>query len=169
MTTSSMRMNPEAKAKMRATEKAVYRYYNDMGKSKGNCTWGAGILAHRGVCTPDELAQKVSVEMVDQEFERRVAEAERFVRMKVKVAVNQAQFDSLVSLTYNAGIGGMEGTYSFVNNGDFEGAAANISKMIKVTVVKKGKKKLVIAPGLIKRREEESAPFRMKNETTANK
>jgi len=107
--------------------------------------------------------------MVDQEFERRVAEAERYVRMKVKVAVTQEQFESLVSLTYNAGIGGMEGTYSFVNSGDFEGAAANISRMIRVTVVEKGKKKLVIAPGLIKRREEESAPFRVRNEAADNK
>lgn len=166
---AGMKMSPEARARMRATEKAVYRYYNDMGKKKGNCTWGAGILAHKGVCTEDELKLKVSAEMVDHEFERRVAEAERYVRMKVKVAVNQAQFDSLVSLTYNAGIGTMEGTYSFVNSGNFEGAAANISKMVKVTVVEKGKKKLLIAPGLIKRREEESAPFRVKNETAASK
>ena len=166
---AGMKMSPEARARMRATEKAVYRYYNDMGKDRGNCTWGAGILAHKGVCTPDELKEKVSADMVDQEFERRVAEAERYVRMKVKVAVNQAQFDSLVSLTYNAGVGGMEGTYSFVNSGDFEGAAANISKMIKVAVVEKGKKKLVIAPGLIERRKEESAPFRVKNETGNNK
>jgi GH24 family phage-related lysozyme (muramidase) len=166
---NGMKMSPEARARMRATEKAVYRYYNDMGKSKGNCSWGAGILAHKGVCAADELAKKVSAGMVDQEFERRVAEAERYVRISVKVAVNQAQFDALVSLTYNAGIGGMEGTYSFINNGDFEGAAANISKMIKVGVVEKGKRKLVIAPGLIKRREEESAPFRVKNETAANK
>lgn len=166
---AGMKMSSEARARMRATEKAVHRYYNDMGKNKGNCTWGAGILAHKGVCTEDELKQKVSAEMVDQEFERRVAEAERYVRMKVKVAVNQAQFDSLVSLTYNAGIGGMEGTYSFVNSGNFEGAAANISRMIKVSIVEKGKRKLVIAPGLIKRREEESAPFRVKNETAANK
>jgi hypothetical protein len=47
----NMSMSPEAKARMRATEKAVYKYYNDMGKSKGHCTWGAGILAHKGVCS----------------------------------------------------------------------------------------------------------------------
>lgn len=156
------KMSPEARARMRAIEKSIYRYYNDMGKNKGNCTWGVGILAHKGVCSKEELGRKVSVTMVDQEFERRVAEAERYVHISVKVAVTQEQFDALVSLTYNAGIGGMEDTYSFVNRGDFEGAAANISKMIKVTVVENGKKKWVIAPGLIKRREEESAPFRMK-------
>lgn len=159
---SNMKMSPEAKAKMRATEKNVYRYYNDMGKNKGHCTWGAGILAHRGVCTAEELGRKVSVAMVDQEFERRVADAERAVRRNIKVQINQAQFDALCSLTYNAGPTGARGTYDYVNANDFEGAAANISKMIKVTVEEKGKKKLVIAPGLIKRREEESAPFRDK-------
>ena len=159
------RMSPGARARMRATEKAIYRYYNDMGKNKGNCTWGVGILAHKGVCSQEELGKKVSVQMVDQEFERRVSEAERYVHIMVKVPVNQEQFDALVSLTYNAGVGGMEDTYSFVNSGDFEGAAANISKMIKVTVIENGKTKRVIARGLIKRREEESAPFRLKEPT----
>ena len=162
---SSMKMSPEAKARMRATEKNVYKYYNDMGKNKGHCTWGAGILAHKGVCTPEELGKKVSAQSVDQEFERRVADAERAVRRNIKVPVNQAQFDALCSLTYNTGATGANGTYGFVNANDFEGAAANISKLIKVEVKEKGKKKLVIAPGLIKRREEESAPFRAKQES----
>lgn len=63
-------MSPEGRAS----------YYNDMGKNKGNCTWGVGILAHKGVCSEEELKLKVSVAMVDQEFEKRVAEAERAVR-----------------------------------------------------------------------------------------
>ena len=158
---AGMRMSQDARARMRVTEKAVFRYYNDMGKNRGNCTWGAGILAHKGVCSQEELERKVSATMVDQEFERRVAEAERYVRAIVRVSVNQAQFDSLVSLTYNAGVGGMEDTYRLVNRGDFSGAAENISKMIKVSIKEKGKKKLVVARGLIKRREEESAPFRV--------
>jgi lysozyme len=162
--TASMKMSPEAKAKMRATEKAIYKYYNDMGKNKGHCTWGAGILAHKGVCTEEELGKKVSAEMVDQEFERRVADAERTVRRNIKVPLNQAQFDALCSLTYNAGPTGASGTYNYVNANDFDGAAANISKMIKVEVKEKGKKKYVIAPGLIKRRAEESAPFQVKKD-----
>lgn len=63
---AGMKMSPEARARMRATEKAVYRYYNDMGKNKGNCTWGIGILAHKGVCSEEELGRKVSSRMVDQ-------------------------------------------------------------------------------------------------------
>lgn len=163
---ASMKMSPEAKAKMRATEKAVYKYYNDMGKNKGHCTWGAGILAHKGVCTSEELGKKVSAEMIDQEFERRVADAERAVRRNVRVPLSQAQFDALCSLTYNAGPTGASGTYNYVNANDFEGAADNISKMIKVEVKEQGKKKYVIAPGLIKRREEESSPFRLTQDKT---
>lgn len=164
-----MSMSPDARANMRAAEKAVYRYYNDMGKDKGHCTWGAGLLAHKGVCSADELKRKVSATMVDQEFERRVADAERVVRRSAKVSLNQAQFDALVSLTYNSGPTGASGTFGYVNKGDFTGAAANISRMVKVAVVEKGKKKYVIAPGLIKRRAEESAPFRIKPAATASK
>lgn len=150
------RMSLEAKSRMRTTERAVYKYYNDMGKNKGNCTWGAGILAHRGVCSEEELAKKVSVTSVETEFERQVAVAERGVKHNVLVELNQAQFDALVSFTYNAGAYGSSDTYAFLNRGDFAGAASNISSMTKVKV--KGKK--VVAPGLIRRRAEESAPFR---------
>jgi GH24 family phage-related lysozyme (muramidase) len=160
-------MSPEAKARMRATEKSIYKYYNDMGKHKGHCTWGAGILAHRGVCSPEELGKKVSVVMVDQEFERRIAEAERAVRRNIRVPLSQAQFDALCSLTYNAGPTGASGTYAYVNANDFEGAAANISRMVKVEIREQGKRKFVVAPGLIKRREEESAPFRAGQEAVA--
>jgi len=161
---ASMKMSPEAKARMRATEKNIYKYYNDMGKNKGHCTWGAGILAHRGVCTEEELGKKVSTEMVDQAFERKVREAEGIVRRNITVSLNQAQFDSLCSLAYNAGAGGSSTTFKFVNKNDFSGAAANMALMIKVQVIEKGKKKYVIAPGLIKRRAEEAAPFLIKDE-----
>jgi GH24 family phage-related lysozyme (muramidase) len=160
-------MSPEAKAGMRATEKAVYRYYNDMGKTKGNCTWGPGLLAHKGICSEDELKQKVRAHLVDLEFERRVAEAERLVRRKTKVTLTQAQFNAMCSLTYNAGLKATRDTYDLVNQGDFPGAAANISRMIKVEVHEGGKKKYVIAPGLIKRRAEESAPFRIVSNAAA--
>ncbi|MCS0591863.1 lysozyme [Massilia norwichensis] len=164
---AGLKMSPEGRARLRATEKAIYRYYNDMGKNKGHCTWGVGILAHKGVCTEEELGKKVSAEMVDQEFERKIAETEGIVRRNIKVPLNQSQFDALCSLAYNAGAKGSSITFAFVNKGDFAGAAANMSLMIKVQVVEKGKKKYVIAPGLIKRRAEESAPFHAKDAATA--
>lgn len=166
---ATMKMSPEGRARMRATEKAIYRYYNDMGKNKGHCTWGVGILAHRGVCTKEELGKKVSVEMVDQQFEREVADAEGIVQRNITVSLNQAQFDSLCSLAFNAGAKGSSSTFNFVNKSDFAGAAANMALMIKVQVIEKGKKKYVIAPGLIKRRAEEAAPFLVKDATIDSK
>lgn len=118
---------------MRNTEKVVLKYYNDMGKSKGNCTWGIGFYSHSGVCTPDELKQQVTMDLVEVEYGKRVAEAERRVRTKVKVKLNQA-----------------------LNDNDFRAAAQRISEANKVRV----NGKLKLATGLIKRREEESAPFR---------
>lgn len=154
----SLSMSPEARVLMRKREKDVYEYYDDMGPGKGHCTWGAGILAHRGPCTKEELGRKVSQAEVDAEYARRVAKAEREVRRNVPTRpLTQQQFDALVSLTYNAGARGSRGTYRLVENGDFKGAAENISQMTRTTV--NGKK--VIARGLISRRAEESEPFRI--------
>lgn len=152
----SLSMSPEARARMRRREQDVFNYYDDGGPGKGHCTWGTGILAHRGPCTKDELAKPVSQAAVDAEFSRRVAKAEREVRGGVrKQPLTQTQFDALVSLAYNAGAWGSHGTWTLIEQGDMGGAAANIKKMIKSTV--NGKK--VLRRGLIPRRAEEAAPF----------
>lgn len=164
---NGMKMSPAAKMSMRQTEKAIYRYYNDMGKNKGNCTWGVGILAHKGVCTQEELGRRVSVGLVNLEYERRVAEVEGIVRRRVTVALDQNQFDALCSLVYNAGEKEASDTFRFINQGNFSGAANNISLLIKVGITENGKKRYVVAPGLIKRRAEESAPFRVNNVAAA--
>lgn len=158
---AQMSMSSNARASMRMTEKAIYKYYNDMGKNKGNCTWGAGILAHRGVCSEEELMRTVSAQSVDIVFGQKVAEAEGIVRRGVHVALNQAQFDALCSLTFNAGPKHVGDTYRLINKNEFRKAAANMEKMVKVLILKNGKKKYVVAPGLVKRRAEESAPFRI--------
>ena len=46
---ASMSMRFDARTQVRSTEKAVYRYDNDMAENKGNCTWGDGILAHKAI------------------------------------------------------------------------------------------------------------------------
>lgn len=153
---AGMRMSPEALAAMRNTEKAVMKYYNDMGKNKGNCTWGIGFYVHKGVCTPDELTEKVTAPAIEIEYAKRVAEAERRVKVKVKVKLNQAQFDAIVSFTYNTANVTNDRVYDALNANNFEAAAQRISEANKVKVGGK----LKLAPGLIKRRVEESAPFR---------
>jgi GH24 family phage-related lysozyme (muramidase) len=153
---SGMKMSPAALATMRNTEKAVTGYYNDMGKNQGNCTWGIGFYVHKGVCTPAELKEKVTAPAVEIEYAKRVAEAERRVKAKIKVKLNQAQFDALVSFTYNTTNVTNDRIYQALNDNNFEAAAKRISEANKVRV----DGKLKLAPGLIKRRVEESAPFR---------
>jgi hypothetical protein len=50
---------------------------------------------------------------------------------------------------------------AYYRKSDFKAAAENIDTVVKVTITIDGKKKKVTAPGLIKRRAEESAPFRV--------
>lgn len=160
---SSMTMSADARANMRASEKLMLKYYNDMGKNKGNCTWGIGFYAHKGVCSEDELARKVDADSVDVEYGKRVAEAERRVKVKVHVKLSQAQFDGLVSFTYNASNVANQPVYDALNANNFSRAADVMSDSVYVKV--KGKKKL--ASGLITRRSEESAPFRVTKETAS--
>jgi GH24 family phage-related lysozyme (muramidase) len=153
---AGMRISFGALATMRNTEKVMMRYYNDMGKGKGNCTWGIGFYVHKGVCTPEELAKKVAAPSVEIEYAKRVAEAERRVKVKVKVELNQVQFDAIVSFTYNTANVTNDRVYKALNDNNFEAAAQRISEANKVRV----DGQLRLAPGLIKRRVEESAPFR---------
>jgi len=153
-----MKMSPEARARMRRRERDVYNYYDDMGPGKGNCTWGAGILAHKDPCTKEELARPVSAAAVEAEFSRRVATAEAGVIRNVRnQKLAQGQFDALVSLTFNAGVTGASTVYDFVNRGDFRAAASEIASMTSARV--NGKK--IFVRGLVPRRAEESTPFRV--------
>jgi GH24 family phage-related lysozyme (muramidase) len=130
-----------------------------MGKNKGHCTWGIGVLAHRGVCTKEELGKEVSKAEVEAEFSRKLAEAESALHRNIRVELTQAQFDALVSFTYNTGATGANDTYALINDNDFAAAATNMQQFVRVRVqTKKGWKK-VVAGGLVKRRAEESAPF----------
>lgn len=157
--TAGMRMSPLARQRLRDTETVQYRYYNDMGKNKGHCTWGIGVLAHRGVCTEEELGREVSKAQVEAEFSRKVSEAEGGVHRNIFVELNQAQFDSLVSFTYNTGATGATDTYALINDNDFAGAAANMQQFVRVRIRTKNGWSRVVAGGLVKRRAEEAAPF----------
>jgi lysozyme len=159
---SAMKMSGAARSRLREREKPKYFYYNDMGGGRGNCTWGIGTLEHRGPCTADELKREVSPAQAESVYSTRVGDAEREVRRKViHQTLTQAQFDALVSFTYNMGPGGARNTLELVDGGNMKGAATMISSMIRVRVQgKHGKIKWVVARGLISRRAEESAPFR---------
>jgi lysozyme len=98
-----MFMSAVARIRMRDREKKIMKYYNDGGKNGGNCTWGIGIKAHNGPCTPEELARTVTDADIEREFAKCLRDAEKAVDRKVNVALTQAQFDALVSLVYNTG------------------------------------------------------------------
>lgn len=153
---AGMKMSLSGRIRMRRREREVLNYYDDMGLGKGNCTWGTGILAHKGPCTTDELAKHVNRAMAQAEFARRVAEAEAGVVRQVRnQRLTQSQFDALVSLTYNAGVRGCRRVYTLVDTGRTAQAAAEIRSITSTRI--NGKK--VLARGLVSRRSEESAPF----------
>lgn len=157
---AGMTMSADARQRMLLTEKVVLRYYNDMGKKGGNCTWGAGFYAHKGVCSEKELLQKVDATSVDAEFSKRVAEMERRVIRLVRTKLTQAQFDALVSYTYNSSHRAQAPVFDCINAGNFQAAAMHMSRAVKVVIGSGNQKKTLTAPGLIRRRAEESAPFK---------
>jgi GH24 family phage-related lysozyme (muramidase) len=154
---AGMRLSPNARAKMRATERVMLKYYNDMGKNRGNCTFGIGFFVHKGVCTEEELARKVTATSVEAEYDKRIAEAERRVKQLVKVPLTQDQFDGLVSFTYNTRNDANRPVYEALNRNDFAQAAEMMTASVYVKIDGKAK----LAPGLVQRRAEESAPFKI--------
>ena len=102
-------------------------YYNDVAN---NCTYGAGTLAHTGPCTADELARQVDDAGAAAELTRRIHVAERVVRRGVqRRALNQNQFDALVSVAYNAG-GHAAPALAHVDPNDDEDAAESIRTLV---------------------------------------
>jgi GH24 family phage-related lysozyme (muramidase) len=155
-----MFMSTAARLNMRHTEKKIMKYYDDGGPGRGNCTWGIGTKAHDGPCTAEELGRKVTDAHIEREFVKRLRVAEQGVERNVKAELNQAQFDALVSLAYNAGVAGSHKVFKLVNAGDFNGAATEIAGMTHGHEMRKGKRVDVFYPGLVPRRAEEAAPFR---------
>ena len=80
---------------------------------------------------------------------RDLAGAEAEIRRLVKKPLNQAQWDALVSLVFNAGSAPLHGTLGrLLNAGDYKGAAGQFGRWVKGT--QKGQ--LVTLPGLVRRR-----------------
>jgi RHS repeat-associated protein len=105
-------------------EENIDHPYDD---SNGYCTAGIGHQLHAGSCTTDELGTKYSPEQIQEWFATDLAEAESDVRAMFQtldnayrpasegfppgnpVPIIQAQFDALVSFTFNAGAGALIG------------------------------------------------------------
>lgn len=157
--TAALRVSAAGLRRIRGTESVQYRYYNDMGEHKGHCSWGIGILAHRGVCTKEEIGKQVSPAEVEAGFARQIAEAEDIVHCDIKVELTQEQFDGLTSFVFNTGRQGAHDTFAMINKGDFNGAGVNMQSVVRVLIKTRNGPKKVIAKGLVRRRAEESASF----------
>lgn len=156
---ANLSMSPEARQRLRDPmhESSVRGYYNDGRGTRGHCTYGIGILAHRGPCTDEELRRPLTATQIEASFDTAVRTAESAVRRNVtRQALTQAQFDALVSYTYNAGPSGASRAYLRIDQGDLKGAA----DVITANIYSRQGGRLVLMRGLIGRRREESAPFR---------
>jgi lysozyme len=160
---ANMSMSAAGRLRLASRERLKLEYYNDGGKNKGHCTYGYGTLVHRGVCTEDELKIKVTVEMADASLNSRIREAESAIRRNVTQALNQEQFDALVSFVYNNGPSGSSRVFDAINENTLDVAADRMEQ--RVTSTQKGKS--IRLRGLVERRREESAPFR-KGSTVVN-
>lgn len=155
---ATMSLSAAARQRMRANESVRGSYYNDGGRNRGHCSYGIGILAHRGPCTAEELARPLTATQIEASFAGAIHDAESAVRRNVnRHALTQDQFDAVVSFTYNAGIGHSQPLYGRLNSGDIQGAADFISSY--TNSIQHGRR--VHMPGLVARRREESAPFRV--------
>lgn len=136
--------SPRAKAMRAGRPPAEYR------KLSG-APWTIGY----GDTGPDVVEGLVITEQeADERFARRMAlEFEPAVRAAVKVPLNQRQFDALVSIFYNSGVGALTAStlVRVLNLGDFAGAAAQFPRW--------NKSGGVVMKGLQRRRESERLVF----------
>ena len=127
--------------------------YNDPA---GHCTIGYGHLVHRGRCNgsePAELRAGITRERAAQLLRSDAAVAVAAVRDSVAVALTQAQFDALVSFTFNVGAGAFRRStlLARLNAGRHEAVPAQLRRWVTAS----GR----TLPGLVARREAESRLF----------
>jgi lysozyme len=155
-----MQFSSGALAALRTREHIAMHYYND---AANNCTFGIGALAHHGPCTQEELRREVTPADVNAEFLRRVHEAEAAVRRNVPDReLTQAQFDALVSFTYNLGPTGARHVLRTANRAEDTRLAEQNEQYVYVYPRDSRGRRLPPRrlPGLVTRRREEAAPFR---------
>lgn len=163
----NLSLSEPGQAALMRREGVIRHYYND---AVDNCTYGVGTLAHLGACSPQEMHAHVSNHQILAGMQRGIDAAEDAVRREVAHhPLTQAQFDALVSFTYNLGAGGARNVLREVDAGDLNGAANLMMRYVHATVYGKDRKPkrdkqghiiTRVLAGLVTRRHEESAPLR---------
>lgn len=148
-----MKTSPSGRAAIAAREGCILTAYQD---SVGVWTIGAGHTSAAGAPKVTK-GLKITAAQADAILSRDLAAVEAAVNGVVKVALNQNEFDALVSLTFNIGNGAFKGSTLLrkLNAGDRAGAADQFLVWNKGTV--SGKK--VEIKGLTVRREAERRQF----------
>jgi lysozyme len=120
---------------------------------RGKPTIGYGHLLKPGETFPNGISTEEAKQLLAQD----IADAEQVVRHNVKVDLTQAQFDALVSFTYNEGPKNLARSTLLqrLNANDFAGAADEFRAWDKVPV----NNVLVYSPGLADRRRRERTLF----------
>jgi lysozyme len=159
MANENMRMSAEGVTALRLREGAVLRYYND---AANHCTYGVGTLVHRGPCTAEELERPVTVAQINTQLALGVRVAEAAVRRQVPLqTLTQAQFDALVSFTFNTGATGAAPTLAAANRGASAEVTTHMNNNVYVRSRAANGSRLppVRLQGLVNRRREEAQPF----------
>jgi GH24 family phage-related lysozyme (muramidase) len=136
----------------------VPKLYND---PVGHCTVGYGTLVHKGNCDGRDSEQPYLNGVTKDEATRllasELADKQAAVRSTVKVALNQNQYDALVSFAYNVGAGAFQKStlLKLLNQGKYDAVPGELKKWSKA---RKGGQ-LVDLPGLVNRRAGEAELF----------
>lgn len=142
---SELNTSPAGRAFIEEDEGVVLRAYHDV---VGVLTIGyghTGTDVHEGMVWTQQQA--------DQALEHDLAVAERCVNTHVHVPLTQDQFDALISLTFNIGVGAFVHStlLMLLNRRDYPGAANQFLQWDRA----KGQ----IVPGLLRRRTAERTLF----------
>lgn len=135
------------------------RKYVKGTKIKGNLTAGVGHLLSRGSKIFPEAKQwigkTIPASVIDQWLDDDLDEAEKAVHEKVKVPLKPHQRGTLISFTFNVGVGAFAGSTLLrkLNQKNYNAVPTELAKWTKTTI--NGKK--VTSKGLVARRAREAA------------
>lgn len=132
--------------------------YNDQA---GHCTIGYGTLIHQGNCNGDASEKPYGSGITESRamelLKERLVGFEQTINDVVTVDLNQNQYDSLVSFTYNVGSANFKSStlLKVLNQGKYGDVPTEMHKWVKV----RQNGKLVDSKGLMNRRDAEAKLF----------